>query len=116
MSYPWNDADLGTFFEEYGDEPDYSWWEGQEEELEWEPQEPEAWHRIDLFTFDEDAVLVLHSTNDNKDLGYPSEYASWEEEYSSLEAALKAVGPTRQGVLCRVNVFVDGVPYHGERS
>lgn len=66
-----------------------------------------AWTRIDIFGEDGN-VTVYHSTNDNLDLGYPSEYASWETYPKTIEQALKVSGKSRQGIGCKVDVYLNG--------
>jgi hypothetical protein len=55
-----------------------------------------------------DGVVVLAETNDDRDTGYPGVYATWQENYPSVEAALKVTGKSRQGVGHRVFVYLDG--------
>lgn len=79
-----------------------------------------AWHKIDiradvsLGLKAAQLVTIHHSTNDDEDRGFPSKSASWTNTQNSLAAALKHTGKTRQGIGCRVEVSVNGVPYHGQ--
>jgi hypothetical protein len=65
-----------------------------DEEPDWaEPEEPPTWH----------------TTNDNRDHGYASEYATWQQTYRSRQAFRELCGHTRVGILgCQVRVFLDG--------
>ena len=58
-----------------------------------------AIHRINVFGQPGDTVItVYHWTNDDQDLGYPNIEAGWQEEYKSLDQALRRVGGSRIGV------------------
>ncbi len=76
-----------------------------------EPEEPISWHTINIYTTEKGGVKAVHSTNDNLDEGWASEYATWETEYSSLEEAKKVCGKTRKGILCDVTVYINGILY-----
>jgi hypothetical protein len=95
------------------------------EEYDEEPDDPEdglgTWSKNEIFSetdpnafVDEDVVgrgpvLVRMSTNDNYDVGYPSEYASWYCRYATVKDAVKSVGVCRYGFAgCKVDVFLDG--------
>jgi hypothetical protein len=74
-----------------------------------EPSEPSAWQRYDAHTEPGGLIRARCETNDNLDLGYPSEYASWELTWPNLGSFLRAVsGGSHQGVLCQVTVTLDG--------
>jgi len=48
-------------------------------------------------------------TNDNLDLGYPSEDANWDVSYKNKESAIKNTGGSHIGVNgCEVEVTLDG--------
>ena len=67
-----------------------------------------AWHRIMIYEESNGKVSVVHSTNDNLDRGYPSEYATWTETYKSVDEALSFTGKSRTGVVgCIVEVYVN---------
>ena len=70
-------------------------------------REPEALATYDIVT-DGDNIIVYCWTNDNEDTGYPGRSESYTLKFSTLEAALRITGKSRQGVLCRVEVTVDG--------
>lgn len=64
----------------------------------------------DLYPQADGKVVVSTWTNDNLDLGEPSETARWEITYPDLPAALKASGGTRYGMWGhRVDVYLNGV-------
>lgn len=68
-------------------------------------------HDLDIVSEDGTVVDRVY-TNDDYDLGYPTESARWEVTYPSLEAALDRVGATRYGYLgTRVEVFINGEIY-----
>jgi hypothetical protein len=74
-----------------------------------EPTEPMAWQRYDASTEPGGLIRARCETNDNLDVGYPSEYASWELTWPDLDSFLRAVsGGSHQGVLCQVTVMLDG--------
>jgi hypothetical protein len=74
-----------------------------------EPSEPTAWQRNDAHTEPGGLIRARCETNDNLDLGYPSEYASWELTWPDLHSFLRAVrGGSHQGMLRQVTVALDG--------
>lgn len=54
-------------------------------------------------------VLVVCTTNDNGDTGYPGSWAMWDLWFETVEEAMKHTGKTRQGVGHRVFVELDGI-------
>ena len=54
------------------------------------------------------SVLIVCSTNDDLDEGYPSLYSTWDLWYENIEAAIKHTGKTRRGVGHRVYVELNG--------
>ena len=78
--------------------------ESYEQSLEPEPTEPphtaEAYTRyvIDDRTPYKGKVVVLASTNDDGDTGYPGKWANWEMTFNSIEDAIKTTGITRPGM------------------
>ena len=94
-----------------------SWFDAQaaeyDDEEPCEPEEPPTWQRVVGHTREDGRVMAYVSTNDNLDLGYPSEYASWTTRYSSAESFRQHAGYTRVGILgCRVTVTLDGEEQH----
>jgi hypothetical protein len=81
-----------------------------DEEPDWaEPEEPPTWHTIEGRTYADGTVAATHTTNDNRDHGYASEYATWQQTYRSRQAFRELCGHTRVGILgCQVRVFLDG--------
>jgi len=74
-----------------------------------EPGEPSAWQRYDAHTNPDGSIQAYCETNDNRDSGYPSEYAAWELTFPDQAAFLRRVGGgSHQGVLCQVTVSLDG--------
>lgn len=72
-------------------------------------QVDEAWHIYRIWTSDPGGpVAVDEITNDNLDQGWASEQASWSNTFDTLEAALKHTGKSRQGISCRVEVYLNG--------
>lgn len=74
-----------------------------------EPEEPQSRSVVHGHTYGAGRVQAEHWTNDNRDLGYPSEDARWTRTYDSVEGFRAANGYTRQGVLSYVEVWLDGV-------
>lgn len=68
-----------------------------------------AWHKIEINSFG-NSILITEFTNDNLDLGYPSEFATWQSEYPDLESALKRTGKSHTGISgILVEVFLNGI-------
>jgi len=86
--------------------------------FEWiEPEpEPEAIHRISIYTVGQERHIAEHWTNDNLDHGYPSEEASWRNVHKSIVSALKCTGGSRQGIGCRVIVTLNGDEISDEKA
>jgi len=64
----------------------------------------------------EDETVNVHTwTNDNLDLGYPSESAEWNSTFAAMgdqsayERALQWCGKSHQGFHCEVEVYLNGV-------
>ena len=70
-------------------------------------EESHSWSRYEIWTYS-DKVQVAWSTNDNLDQGWASEYAADTYSFDDVEAALKFTGKSRQGVLSKVPVLLDG--------
>lgn len=74
------------------------------------PASGSALHTYVLHTGSDGSISGTAWTNDNLDLGYPSEEADWPVRYADLAGALKSTGGTHRGVNgCHVQVLVDGV-------
>jgi hypothetical protein len=71
-------------------------WNGREQEdAEADAMhEPRSETRYDLSTQGGGRITGSCWTNDNLDVGYPSEEARWDVRYASLEQALKRTGGT----------------------
>lgn len=68
-----------------------------------------AKHEYHLRTCDDGKVEGTSWTNDNLDLGYPSEEASWYVSYPTRRQALERTGGTHVGANgCQVVVYLDG--------
>lgn len=72
----------------------------------------EAWHYIHIWKHNSGVVHVIHDTNDDEDRGHPSTSAQWTETFTgknAMKKAKKAAGVSRQGVSCKVCVYLNGV-------
>jgi hypothetical protein len=81
-----------------------------------EPPPPETWTRYECVTqLDGKSIFCQASTNDNRDSGYPSEYAHWTLRFKDRNHMLKVTGGTHTGFAGhRTIVTLDGeeVPYY----
>ena len=70
---------------------------------------PVSWMRWDCHSQDDGQIFGRVSTNDDRDAGYPTEYADWEVRYKNMDDFLKhcsnGSGP---GVAMRREVYLDG--------
>lgn len=63
----------------------------------------------DIVDYGDDGAMVFTWTNDDRDLGVPSEIASWSRKFESAEQALQYTGKSRRGVSgVKVVVTLDG--------
>lgn len=74
-----------------------------------EPDEPPSRTEYDLNTNPDGSVDGRCWTNDNRDQGYPSETASWDVHYHTVDEALKRTGRSHRGWIGSiVTVYLDG--------
>lgn len=86
------------------------------DDLERDPEEePEpdddrgAYHEIDAWTNPDGSIGAVHSTNDDRGLGFPNDHAAWETTYRDREDFDRSAGRSRTGCMgVRVRVFLDG--------
>jgi hypothetical protein len=70
-----------------------------------------AWERFSIQTLNEKTVRVYWETNDDRDWGMPTEYASDTHTFTgedALEKAKRHCGVSRQGIGHQVTVTLDG--------
>lgn len=68
-----------------------------------------CWHKVEAWTQPDGAIRVRCETNDNRDEGYPTEWAEWETTCKSRMDFDRAYGVSRTGSYgTKVDVFLDG--------
>ena len=74
-----------------------------------ESAEPQAWHTYRIWDNGIGQQVQVHeATNDDLDTGHPSLDAAWSARFDNLENALAHTGKSRQGISCKVEVYLNG--------